>query len=97
MEIRTFENVWEALEDTPEAAADMKARSSLLIELKVVIKASGWTPAEAAEPCGLDRAVIDELQEGNVDLFPLERLVGIAARLNRNARLELLEPEPSPA
>ena len=30
-EIRTFASVWDALEDTPEAIADMKVRSSLLI------------------------------------------------------------------
>ena len=87
-EIRTFASVWDALEDTPEAAADMKARSSLLIDLKAVIKARGWTPDEAAEHCGLDRAAADELLRGNVDLFPLETLVGIAARLDRNVRLE---------
>ena len=95
--IRTFASVWDALEDTPEAVADMKARSSLLIELKDIIKANRWTPEEAAGRCGIDRAAVHEMLCGNVDLFPLERLVGIAARLNRDVRLELLEPEPSPA
>ena len=94
-EIRTFASVWDALEDTPEAIADMKVRSSLLIELKDIIKASGWTPDEAAKRCGLDHTAIDELLDGNVDLFPLEKLVGIAARLDRDVRVELLTHAPA--
>lgn len=95
MELETFANVWDALEDTPEAAANMKARSALLLDLKEIIEANGWTPGEAAVECGLDRASIDELLRGDINLFPLERLVWIAARLNRGVRLELLTPAPA--
>ena len=95
MALETFANVWDALEDTPEAAADMKARSSLLLDLKEIIKANGWTPGEAAVRCGVDRTAIDELLRGNINLFPLEKLVGMAARLNRGVRLEVLEASPA--
>ena len=88
-EIRTFASVWDALEDTPEAAAAMKVRSSLVIELKDIIEANGWTPLEAANHCGIDRDAIDELFRGNVGAFSLEMLIGIAARLDREVRLEL--------
>ena len=95
MEIRSFENVWEALEDTPEAVADMTARSDLMIDLEDRIRTNAWTPTEAAARCGLDRAMPDELLRGNIALFPLDTLLAIAARLRRDERLEAPTPSPS--
>ena len=95
MEIKTFGNVWDALEDTPNAAADMTARSDLLIDLERHIRAHAWTPTEAARRCGLDRDMLAELVRGNINLFPLETLLDIAARLHREEQVEA--PAPAPA
>lgn len=48
-DIQRFASVWDALEDTPQEAASMKARSSLIMALAEVIRAQRMMQAEAAE------------------------------------------------
>ncbi len=43
-----FASVWDALEDTPQEAASMKARSALMMALAEVIRERGMTQGEAA-------------------------------------------------
>ena len=44
---QTFESVWDALADTPEEAANLRARSDLMDAIADIIAAKGWTQAEA--------------------------------------------------
>ena len=48
MKTQEFASVWDAIEDTPDAAEHMRIRSSLLASLKQHIKEQGWSQAEAA-------------------------------------------------
>jgi len=41
----TFTSVWDAIEDTPTEAENMKLRSALMIAIKDHIKRHGWTQA----------------------------------------------------
>lgn len=43
-----FTSVWDAIQDTPQEAASMRARSALMINLSEVIREQGMTQA----PCG---------------------------------------------
>jgi len=47
-ETSTPASVWDALEDTPEAAENMKIRSALMHELVAYIENAGVTQSEAA-------------------------------------------------
>lgn len=46
--IHSFESVWNALVDTPEQAANLRAQSALMRQITDVIEANGWTEMEAA-------------------------------------------------
>jgi len=46
---KTFATAWDAITDTPEEAAVLKARADLMIALADHIKTQGWTQAEAAK------------------------------------------------
>jgi len=48
MSKQRFQSVWDAIEDTPQLAASMRARSELMIELAEQIRRSGWTQRDAA-------------------------------------------------
>ena len=89
MELEGFANVWQALEDTPEQAANMEARSSLMMALARIIRANGWTQTEAAEYCGVTQPRVNDLLRGRIDRFSLDALVNMSARLGRRVRLEL--------
>lgn len=44
----TFKSVWDAIEDTPAEAENMKLRVTLMMALEQHIKTKGWTQAVAA-------------------------------------------------
>jgi predicted XRE-type DNA-binding protein len=70
-----FDSVWDAIEDTPAAAENMKLRSSLMMILKDHIKAEGWTQTEAGQKLGVTQPRISDLIRGKIDLFGLDALV----------------------
>ena len=46
--VRGFVSFWDAIADTPEAAANLHVRSDLTGKITVLIEASGLAQAEAA-------------------------------------------------
>lgn len=89
MELESFSNVWEALEDTPEQAANMEARSRLMMEIVRIIRKNGWKQVEAAYHCGVTQPRINDLLRGRIDRFSLDALVNMLARLGYSVHMEL--------
>ncbi|AMR77289.1 helix-turn-helix domain-containing protein [Cupriavidus nantongensis] len=77
---KRFDSVWDALEDTPGEAANMKARASLMIAIAERIKAEGLTQAEAAKRLGVTQPRVSDLMRGKIDLFSLDMLVNMLAQ-----------------
>ena len=48
-----FDSVWDAIEDTPEEAANMKLRSALMLALKEHIARAGLSQSQAAKLFGV--------------------------------------------
>ena len=82
-------NVWDAIGDTPEEAANLTLRSELMDEIELIIKKSGWTQAEAAKRCGVTQPRINDLLRGRIARFSIDALVNIAAALGRKVRVSL--------
>ena len=79
MEGKRFASVWDAIEDTPQAAASMKARSSLMMELSSYIEKHGLTQAQAADLLGVSQPRVSDLMRGKINLFSLDMLLNMAA------------------
>jgi len=45
--IETYESAWNAIAETPEQAANLRARSELMRQIAAIVKDSGWTQLEA--------------------------------------------------
>jgi predicted XRE-type DNA-binding protein len=75
MTIEVFESVWDALEDTPTEAENMKLRSSLMIAISGAV--SGWnvTQTEAAGRLGVTQPRLNDLLRGRVGKFSIDALV----------------------
>ncbi len=84
-----FENVWDALADTPEEAANLTLRSDLMMRIEAIVKKDGWTQAEAAKRCGISQPRINDLLRGRISRFSLDALVNIAAALGRKVKVRL--------
>jgi predicted XRE-type DNA-binding protein len=72
-----FVSVWDAIENTPAEAENMRIRSSLMIALEQHIKAMGWTQAEAARQLSVTQPRISDLMRGKIDLFGIDTLVNM--------------------
>ena len=84
-----FDSVWDALADTPEQAANLRARAELMRQIAAIIQAKGWKQVEAAEHAGVTQPRINDLLRGRVSRFSLDALVNIATALGRRVHLEI--------
>ena len=81
------QSVWDAIEATPQAAASMRARSELMIELAEHIRRSGWTQHNAATQLGVTQPRVSDLVRGRIELFSLDMLVDMAAAVGLKPRI----------
>ena len=91
MSKRRFDSVWEAIEDTPEEAENMKLRSVLMTALKQHIARSNMTQAEAARQLGVTQPRISDLMRGKINLFGLDALVNMATAAGLRIEMQVLE------
>ena len=89
MKKETFENVWEALGEGNDAAANLQARAELMFALEDHIKAKGWTQKEAASQLGVAQPRISELKHGKIDLFSLDQLVTLLSRVGLRVDMQV--------
>lgn len=92
-----FASVWEAIEDTPQEAASMRARSSLMMNLAEVIRQQGMTQAEAATLFGVTQPRISDLTRGKVNLFSLDTLIDMAATAGMGPMVKVSIPKAAAA
>jgi predicted XRE-type DNA-binding protein len=85
----TYASVWDAIADTPEQAANLRARAALMQQIAALVEAEGWTQVQAAERCGVTQPRINDLLRGRVSRFSLDALVNIATALGRRVNVEL--------
>ena len=85
----TYASVWDAIADTPQEAANLRARSELMQKIAEIVKQSGWTQAQAAQRCGVTQPRINDLLRGRVSRFSLDALVNVATALGRRVRMEI--------
>ena len=86
-----FVNVWDAIEDTPEAAENMRLRSELMMALKNHLTHSGMSQAEAAKLFGVTQPRVSDLMRGKINLFSLDALVNMAAAAGLHIEMRVLE------
>jgi predicted XRE-type DNA-binding protein len=85
----TYASVWDAIADTPEQAANLRARAELMQKIVARLKKYDWTQAEAARRCGVTQPRINDLLRGRVSRFSLDALVNIATALGCRVRVDL--------
>jgi predicted XRE-type DNA-binding protein len=88
-----FASVWDALEDTPQQAACMRARSELMINLTEVIRDRGMTQGDAATLFGVTQPRISDLMRGKINLFSLDTLIDMAATAGMCPTVKVSKPK----
>ncbi|HEY3798898.1 MAG TPA: XRE family transcriptional regulator [Caulobacteraceae bacterium] len=93
MERQSFDNVFEALEETPEAAANMTLRSDLMRAIRKEVAGWGGSQSAAAARLGVSQPRLNDLLRNRINKFSLDALVTLASRAGLAVRLEIGEPE----
>jgi predicted XRE-type DNA-binding protein len=86
---KEYSSVWDAIAETPEQSANLRARADLMQSIITIVKKARWTQAEAARRCGVTQPRINDLLRGRISRFSLDALVNIAARLGRRVRMKI--------
>lgn len=77
---QAFNSVWDALEDTPAEAENMRIRSSLMMAILDFIDTNNLSQSEAAKIFDVTQPRISELRRGKIDLFSVDRLINMLAQ-----------------
>ncbi len=91
MSKQRFASVWDAIEDTPQEAENMKLRSALMMALKNHLARTGMSQAQAAKLFGVTQPRISDLMRGKINLFSLDALVNMATAAGLNIEMRVLE------
>jgi predicted XRE-type DNA-binding protein len=76
---KAFVSVWDAIEDNPAQAANMKHRSALMMAISKHIKARGLSQTEAAKLFAVSQPRISDLMRGKINLFSIDTLIAMLA------------------
>jgi predicted XRE-type DNA-binding protein len=87
----SFASVWDAIEDTPVEAENMKLRSSLMMALKAHLTQTGLSQLQAAKLFGVTQPRISDLMRGKINLFGLDALVNMAAAAGLHIEMRVLQ------
>lgn len=91
MSNKQFASVWDAIEDTPEEAENMKLRSALMIALKEHLTRAGLNQSEAAKLFGITQPRVSDLMRGKIGLFGLDALVNMAVAAGLHVEMRILK------
>ena len=91
MSKQRFASVWDAIEDTPAEAENMRLRSILMMALKNHLTGTGMSQAQAAKLLGVTQPRVSDLMRGKINLFGLDALVNMATAAGLQIELRVLE------
>lgn len=84
-----FASVWDAIEDTPVEAENMKLRSHLMVQLQDYIARAGLNQSEAAKLFNVTQPRVSDLMRGKISLFAIDALVNMAAAAGLKVEIQL--------
>jgi predicted XRE-type DNA-binding protein len=61
----------------PEEAANLRVKSELMLSLRKLMQANGWSIAQAAQNLGTSETMIENLSAGQIAEFTVAQLVGL--------------------
>lgn len=76
---KRYASVWDAIEENPAEAENMKLRARLMTAVRHFIEREGLSQAEAAKLFGVTQPRISDLVRGKIDLFSIDVLINMLA------------------
>lgn len=89
MAIEYYDSVWDAIEDTPEEALNMRLRSDLMAKIASRVREWDVTQKEAAHRLGITQPRLNDLLNGRINKFSLDALVNLTGPAHFRLELEI--------
>ena len=86
---QVFASVWDALEDSPAEAANMRLRSELMTAIRQAVAEWGTTQAAAAQRLKVTQPRLNDLLRGRINNFSLDALTVFAARAGFSVHMQV--------
>ena len=86
-----FASIWDAIEETPAQAENMRLRSALMMALKERIARESLSQSQAAKMFGVTQPRISDLLRGKIELFGLDTLVNMAVAAGLRVEIRVTE------
>ncbi|MGQ7272263.1 helix-turn-helix domain-containing protein [Marinobacter nauticus] len=77
----TYTNIFDAITEDQGLAAEMQFRSDLMIVLRKIFEAQGWTQKDIGEVLGVPQPRVSEIVNGKVDKVSSDKLISYLAKL----------------
>lgn len=87
--VQAFESVWDALEDSPAEAMNMRMRSGVMVAVQETVAGWGVTQAEAASRLNVTQPRLNDLLRGRIGKFSLDALILLADRAGLRVRVQV--------
>lgn len=97
MAIEYYDSVWDAIEDTPEEALNMRLRSELMARIANRVREWGVTQKEAAHRLGITQPRLNDLLNGRINKFSLDALVNLTGPAHFHLKLEIEDEKEAAA
>lgn len=92
-----FDDVWDAIEDKPEEALNMKLRSQLLMKLSEQVRSWNLSQKEAAKRLGITQPRLNKILKGKINDFSLDALVSLVSSAHLALKVEIYDAGELPA
>jgi predicted XRE-type DNA-binding protein len=89
MSAKKFTSVWDAIENSPAEAENMKLRAKLMSAIIDYIDREGLSQAQAAKLMAVTQPRISDLVRGKIDLFSLDALVSMLSAAGLHVDLKI--------
>lgn len=89
MKVKRYQNVFDALEDDPAIAQNLKIRAQLMTALTQYINKNKLTQAEAAQIFEVNQPRISDLVRGKIERFTIDMLVNMLARAGKHLNVKI--------
>lgn len=76
-----FTNIFDAITDDAQEAADLEFRADLMLLMREYFRAQDCTQAEIGRMLGIPQPRVSELMTGKIDKFSSDKLIGLLSKL----------------
>ncbi len=84
-----FKNVFDAVSDTPEEAATLRIKTTMMNAIRTRVDENHWNQTEAASHLGITQPRFSDLVRGKLSKFSLDSLVNMLTAIGAEVELRV--------